>query len=236
MLLYKHFKEEKYLRNWLKGDFTFTKLTVFQQKKKEEDHFIDHHEGSIIVPVRNEKLIFHNFHNFDLFSVSDKRIYKPIPEEKAKFVLISSFTTETNEKLRKEFGQYVLKFDFNKDLQELFSNAGILFRKVSYDDNIKMFSNISTSPILQTIESSYETLLLENRNLRNSVLFNKRPRYLDQKEFRFVIILNRDLVKKVCDDFFKALSGNNENYFPLTIRSDKIQSIKPFLNIWLDAD
>lgn len=236
MLLYKHFKDEKYLNDWLNGCFTFTKLTVFQNKEKEEDHFTDHHEVSIIAPITNEKLILHGFNGIDLFSVTDKKIYKPIPKEKAKFILISSFATETNEELRKKFGQYVLEFDFNEDLKTLFSNVGerggILFKEVTYfEDNGKIFSNRIDSPVSQMIDFPYEELLLKNRDLFNSILFNKRKKYSYQKEFRFVLVLNKNLIKKGCKALFEALSGDEENYFPVTLQNDKIKSLKPFLKI-----
>lgn len=230
MLLYKHFKDEKYLNDWLDGSFVFTKLPAFFDKEKTEDHFTDHHEASVIASIKSEKLLLRNFGDIDLFKFSDKKIYKPIPTEEAKFVLISSFATETNERLRSEFGKHVLEFDFNEKLQTLLLGDGkrMLFGEVIYRDHHgEIFSN-KESQVTQVIGSTYKEILSKNEDLAKSILFRKRSQYDYQKEFRFALILKKELLKRDCESFYQALLGDKENYFPVTIEDDEIRSLKPF--------
>jgi hypothetical protein len=228
MKLYKHLKEKEYLDNWLKGNFVFTKLSAFLKKEKEEDHFTDHQEASIIIPKTNEIICVDGFTTPISDYISEFR--KAIPENEAKFILISSFSTETNEKLREKFGQYVLEFDFNVNLQKLFREANISFDEVRYNNNHKtLFSDSKIAPIFSIINNSYKNLLLKNKNLSKSVIFNKRPEYSYQKEYRFVIQdLNKKSMEELDPAMFEHFSDDKDHYFSTAIQNNEIQSLKPF--------
>ena len=218
MKLYKHFNKEEYIQPWLDGIFTWTQLSLLICG--EQDHRIDPWEGGVIQQILpSDKMIFRDYNNFNLLTCTDKQygIRQSIRPEKAKFIYIASFSTTTNDRLTKDFGEYVLECDFtNFD----FGNR-VTHKKVVYDD-FNCESGAFMNPSNNFIEKS---------DLKK--LFTKHSDYQWQYEYRFVMTLNPLRLQRYCPPLYRSISNNADDckYLQMTFGNDKGEKLFPNVTI-----
>jgi hypothetical protein len=168
MYLYKYL-EKQYLHDWFNnGAIIFSPLQRFIQKES-DSVTADEFEGARLYDSKETKIYLNNI-EISADSIEAIAARYDYTEER----IISSFSTECSKELQKHFkADVILEFDFDDNMQELFSSLKIKYGIVKY-------------------LSSY----FSEKILPNDIIFCKRASYQPEKEYRFAFPQNISNISK----------------------------------------